>query len=102
MRKLVGFISAALLLTAFASAQTTYKLVPAKPDPTAPRLVVASLSVAPATSDKAPVIQELTGRYQVKHKRRNMFFNEQGQRPNQDIFFVGCIFADQCIKAFFR
>jgi len=66
MRKLVGFVSAALLLTAFAGAQTTYKLVPAKPDPTDPRLVVASLSAAPASSDKSPIIQDLTARYKVK------------------------------------
>jgi hypothetical protein len=65
MRKLVGIISA-LLLSAAAAAQTTYKLVPARPDATAPRLVVGSLPAAPASSDKAPVIEDLTVRYDVR------------------------------------
>jgi hypothetical protein len=60
------FITAALLLAGPCTAQTTYKLVPARPDPTAPHFDLVSLSAAPATSDKAPVISDLTARLSVR------------------------------------
>jgi opacity protein-like surface antigen len=66
MRIVIGILSAALLLTAPVAAQTTYKLVPAKPDATAPHLDVVSLSAVAATSNLAPTISDLTARYSVR------------------------------------
>jgi|GEM_PF-1807250 len=66
MRSIVGAFSAALIFSAFANAQTTFQLVPVRPSPTDPRMEVVSLSAAPATSAKAPVIQDLTARYKVR------------------------------------